>query len=185
MRRILPLLLIALLLGTGWLAWIDQGQDMAPIDRSGQPLPDYTLSGLTLRQYGEHGQLDRVLKAGYLEHIAQQGTRLTKPELTVTSRDGGAPWVIRGATGRVDPTGTRLTLPDDAVIIRAATPANRPLHLKTRNLSYRLDQGYAQTDEAVTVTSDRDRIHAVGLQAWLQDPARIHFKSQVRGHYEP
>ncbi len=185
MGRALLLLLVVVLLGTGWLAWLRPPAAVVPIDRSGGPLPDYTLSGLTLRQYGDTGELDRVLKATEVIHIADDGTRLTAPRVTLLARDGGAPWEISGATGRMDADGNTLTLPNDALITRSATPANRPLQLQTRKLSYRLDRGYAETDEAVTVTSDRDRITAVGLQAWLQTPGRIHFKSQVRGHYEP
>jgi lipopolysaccharide export system protein LptC len=76
-------------------------------------------------------------------------------------------------------------MPEDVQISRSATPANRPLQVTTRNLRYRPAEGYAETDEAVTVTSNQDRIDAVGLQAWLLEPARMRFRSQVRGHYEP
>lgn len=183
-RYLLPALLLLLLLGSGWLAWLKPDNPVDLIDRSGQPLPDYTLEGLQLRQYDEQGMLARILKAKRLEHVADQGTALDQPRLTVESAEG-APWQISGARGQVSADGQLLTLPDDVLITRLATVTNRPLRLETRNLRYHLDKGYAETDEAVTVTSDHDRIDAVGLQAWLQDPGRIHFRSQVRGHYEP
>ena len=41
-RANLPLLiLLALAIGSGWLAWLQPDEDITPIDRNGQPLPDY------------------------------------------------------------------------------------------------------------------------------------------------
>jgi len=183
-HQLLLILLFAILAGSTWLAWLQPDDAPIPLDRSGQPLPDYYLTGLSLRQYGPDGGLARVLKAERLTHVLEQGTALQQPRLTLEN-PVGAPWVVSGERGQLDPDGTTLTLPDAVLITRLATPYNRSMRLETRNLRYRMDQGYAETDEAVTVISDRDRIDAVGLQAWLQDPGRIHFSSQVRGHYEP
>lgn len=184
-RHLLLMLLLLLLVGSTWLAWLRPGDAPISLDRNGQPLPDYYLTGLTLRQFGPTGDLTRVLKAERLTHVAEQGTELQRPVITLENA-AGAPWQVTGDRGQLTPDGNLLTLPDAVLITRAASPQNRPIRLVTRNLRYRMDQGYAETDEAVTVTSDhQDRIDAVGLRAWLQDPGRIHFRSQVRGHYEP
>jgi LPS export ABC transporter protein LptC len=183
-HQLLLILLFAVLAGSTWLAWLQPDAPAIPLGRTGQPLPDYYLSGLDLRQYGPDGRLARLLKAERLTYVMEQGTTLQQPRLTLENAVG-APWVVSGEGGQLDPDGTTLTLPGAVLITRLATPDNRSVRLETRNLQYRMDQGYAETDEAVTVISDRDRIDAVGLQAWLQDPGRIHFRSQVRGHYEP
>lgn len=176
--------LLAALAVSSWLAWLRPEPPIIPLDRDGKPLPDYYLTGLTLRQFDPEGRLAHLLKAKRLSHVEGASTDLTDPRLTVESQQG-APWQISAQRGTLDPSGTWLTLPDAVTITRRASLSNRPLELHTRALRYRLDQGYAETDEAVTVTSGSDRIDAVGAQAWLQDPGRIHFKSQVRGHYEP
>jgi LPS export ABC transporter protein LptC len=182
--RLFLLLLMLALAGSAWLAWLQPETGILSLDRNGEPLADYYLTGLTLDQFGPDGSLQRTLKAERLDHHAGQGTRLDQPRLTVQTRSG-SPWLIVGERGHLDPAGELLTLSDQVQITRLATPHNRPVRLTTRDLRYRPGEGYAETDEAVTVTSDRDRVDAVGMQAWLLDPARIHFRSQVRGHYEP
>lgn len=183
-RLTLLLLLLAALAATGWQAWLRPAADIVPLDRDGTPLPDYYLTGLTLQEFAPDGSLARTLKTARLSHVAAQGTDLQQPHLTVdTAR--GSPWLIEAARGHLDPSGKVLDLPGAVQVTRLATPDNRPLRLETRDLQLRPAEGYAETDQPVTVTSDRDRINAVGLQAWLQDPVRIHFRSRVRGHYEP
>lgn len=183
-RALLWTLLLGVLALSAWLAWLRPEDAIIPVDRHGAPLPDYYLTGVTLRQYGVDGGLSRQLKAERLDHIQGTGTDLTAPRLTLDNRDG-APWQVNAEHGVLSPDGKLLTLPDAVHISRRASLTNRPLQLQTTALRYRLEQGYAETDEAVTVTSERDRVDAVGMQAWLQDPGRIHFRSQVRGHYEP
>jgi LPS export ABC transporter protein LptC len=180
----LILLLLVALVGSAWLAWLRPDGGIIPLSRDDGSDADYYLTGLTLQQFGADGTLLRTLKAERLSHVAGLGTTLDQPHLTVENASG-SPWVIVGSRGHLDPDGTVLTMPEDVEITRLATPANRPLRLNTRNLRYRPAEGYAETDEAVTVISDRDRVDAVGLEAWLLDPVRIHFRSQVRGRYEP
>lgn len=183
-RALATLLLLVLMAGSAWLAWFGSDHHIIPLDRDDSPVPDYYLSGLTLSHFGPDGQLSRILRAEQMSHVAGEGTDLERPRLTLHA-PSGAPWVVTGTRGRLDPAGEVLTLPDDVLITRRATASNRPLRIETRNLRYRPAEGYAETDETVTVTSDGDRIESVGLNAWLTEASRILFRSQVRGHYEP
>jgi lipopolysaccharide export system protein LptC len=177
-------LLIAAAAFSAWLAWGGPEDKAAPLDAAGKPLPDYYLTGLTLEDYNADGDLSRILRTERLSHISADGTDLEQPRLTLETPQG-SPWTITAKQGQLDAAGDTLTLPGAVQITRLATPQNRPLRLNTANLRVRPKQGYAETDEPVTVISNGDRIDAVGFEAWLQGPARIHFRSQVRGHYEP
>jgi LPS export ABC transporter protein LptC len=178
------LLLIFLAAGSAWLAWWQPRLNGTATDADGQVLPNYYLTTVTLRNYATDGTLQRTLKAERLEHVPGVGTHVIQPRLTLESKIG-SPWTISATEGRLNVDGTVLTLPGKVSISRLATPANRAVRLQTSNLLYRHLEGYIETDEAVTVTSERDRISAVGLKAWLQEPGRLRFLSSVRAHYEP
>lgn len=183
-RTHLLLLLLILAAGSAWLAWLQPDTQDAQRARDGQALPDYYLTTVTLRNYTPDGVLQRVLKAERLEHIPNVGTQLKQPRLTLENQVG-SPWQVTATEGRLNADGSILHLPGEVLISRLATPLNRPISLQTRDLRYRRAEGYIETDEAVTVTSERDRIEAVGLKAWLQTPGRLQFLSRVRAHYEP
>lgn len=183
-RAVLPLLLVALAAGSAWLAWLRPAEQQPPPGRDGTPRADYFLKQLALKHYGADGQLQRTLKAERAEHQPQGGTRLTAPRITLESQPG-SPWQIDAEQGLLSQDGETLTLPGRVVISRLATPYNRAMELRTRDLHYRQTAGYAETDQAVTVKSNGSRIEAVGLKAWLASPGRIQFLSQVRAHYEP
>lgn len=182
--RLFLLLLVGLAVGSAWLAWRQPESGDTPRDASGKPLPDYYLTELTLTHYGPDGVLQRTLKSERLKHLAAHGTTLQQPRLTLHNPTG-SPWVITAESGRLPPDEEILELSGEVEISRLATPDNRPLRMETRNLRYHQTEGYAETDEAVTVTSEKDRIDAVGLKAWLTSPGHIQFLSQVRAHYEP
>jgi LPS export ABC transporter protein LptC len=183
-RSYLSLLLIALAAGSAWLAWWQPDMTDTKRTHDGQALPNYYLTTVTLRNYTPDGALQRVLKAERLEHIPDVGTHLTQPRLTLEN-PVGAPWTITATEGRLNADGSVLNLPGKVLISRLATPQNRPVRLQTSDLRYRQAEGYIETDEAVTVTSEKDRINAVGLKAWLQAPGHLQFLSRVRAHYEP
>jgi LPS export ABC transporter protein LptC len=183
-RTYLLLLLLLLAAGSAWLAWWQPGTEDTARSRADRPLPDYYLSTVTLRHYSPDGTLQRLLKAERLEHVPGVGTHLAQPRLTLEN-PVGSPWHITAIEGRLNPDGTILHLPGEVLISRLATPFNRPVRLQTRDLHYQQAEGYIETDEAVTVTSERDRIDAVGLKAWLQAPSHLQFLSRVRAHYEP
>jgi lipopolysaccharide export system protein LptC len=184
-RAALLLLLLAVVAaGTTWLAWLRPPEALRSPQHSDGPVADYYLKDISLRHYAVDGALHRLLKAERLEHIPGKGTQLEQPRLT-QENPSGSPWQISAARGQLSPDGATLTLLGEVEISRLATPDNQPIHLLTSNLRYRQADGYAETDEAVTVTRDQSRIDAVGLKAWLQPPGHIQFLSQVKARYEP
>lgn len=182
--RLLLLLFIGLAIGSAWLAWLQPEPDSIPLADKAGTLPDYYLTDVTLTHYGPDGALEGVLKSKRMTHLPGQGTALQQPHLT-RRNPTGAPWVVTADSGQVAPDGDTLDLAGNVVISRLATPDNRAMQLETPKLRYRQSEAYAETDEAVTVTSEKDRIDAVGLKAWLKSPGHLQFLSQVRARYEP
>ena len=183
-RNLLIGIVLALLAGlTWWLA----GQQQRPAHRASGPGDareiDYYLRDLDFTTFSEQGQPARRLQAPELRHYPDDDTtELDRPRLVIY-KDEGPPWRVRSETGWVSPDGERVHLRGEVVIEREAAPGVRPMHIVTRDVRVEPERDYAETDEPVTVTSREDRIDAVGMQAWLRDPGRIKFLSQVRGHY--
>ena len=144
---------------------------------------DYYLRELDFSTYTEQGILARTLQAPELRHYPDDGsTELDRPRFTI-HKNGVPPWRVRSETGWVSPDGKRVHLHGDVLIERDAGADIRPMRIVTRNMRVEPERDYAETDEPVTVTSFNDRIDSVGMQAWLREPGRIKFLSQVRGHY--
>jgi lipopolysaccharide export system protein LptC len=144
---------------------------------------DYYLRTLDFSTFSEQGELARTLKSPELRHYADDdSTELDRPHLTIYKNDA-PPWRVRSDTGWVSPDGKLVKLHGDVLIERDAGRDIRPMRIVTRSMRVEPERDYAETDEPVTVTSLNDRIDSVGMQAWLREPGRIKFLSQVRGHY--
>ena len=144
---------------------------------------DYYLRDLEFATYSEDGVLARTLIAPEMRHYpADDSTELDRPRMTIHRADA-PPWRVRSDSGWVSPDGERVHLRGEVFIERDAGKDVRPMQILTRNLWVEPERDYAETDEPVTVTSLTDRIDSVGMQAWLNEPGRIKFLSQVRGRH--
>lgn len=180
---LLGLALTALAALSWWLARdVERAQRLSSGPRDSRQI-DYYLRELDFATYSELGSLARTLQAPELRHYSDDdSTELDQPRLTIF-KDGAPPWKVHSATGWVSPDGERVQLRGDVLIERDAGTDVRPMRIVTRDVRVEPERDYAETDEPVTVTSFGDRIDSVGMQAWLREPGRIKFLSQVRGHY--
>lgn len=183
-----PLVAVALLALAAGSWWLTQGQD-ADTTPSGQAdegrQPDYYVKGLALTTTDQDGNPTRSLSAAELRHFLQdESTELVQAALIIHT-GSGTPWQIQAASGWVSADGELVLLKGPVTLNREGGPDNRPLSLETRDLRIQPREGYAETEEKVTVISDQDRVEAVGLQAWLKRPTRIKFLAQVKGRHVP
>lgn len=182
MRRILFTVLLSLLALTWWALDTDRPSE------SGGPLAteqviDYFVEELELTTFSAAGDPLRHLQAEKLLHHENSGeTLLSRPRFTLF-QDGAALWHVDSEAGTLAEDQSRLMLEGEVKIRRLPSPERAPLDLVTRNLLVKPEQEYAETAEAVTITSDGNWIEAVGMQAWLRPPGRIKFLSQTRARY--
>ena len=77
-----------------------------------------------------------------------------------------------------------LQLINDVKIRPLDTAANHNLLIRTERLTYHHSTGIAETDQLVTITSDRANMTAVGMR--MDVPAQhIRFNAEVNSRYEP
>jgi len=184
--RVIAFILL-LVAGTSW--WLasqppPQAPTAAPTESSLREV-DYTVVGLNSTTMAATGLPARTLQARELRHFpADDTTELDQPVLTVHQAQG-PPWLIESDTGWVSADGTLVLLNGEVHITREAGMDNRPIRLDTHNVRVQPYQDYAETDEPVRVRSGKDRVDAVGMQAWLRSPARIKLLADVKGHHVP
>ena len=182
---IITVALIGLAALSWWLTQEHITDKPAVEEQSAGKQPDFYIKGLALTTTDKDGQPTRTLSAQELRHfLHDSSTELVKAALTIHT-DQGTPWQITAESGWVSADGDLILLNGPTRLTREEGPNNRPLSLETRNLRIQPREGYAETDEKVTVISNQDRMEAVGLQAWLKRPTRIKFLSQVKGRYVP
>lgn len=185
-----PALLALLLLLFATASWLLHEPTAPP---PAEPVPgqtagrqvDYYLRGLTATTMGADGKPARTLHAAQARHFEDDNTtELEQPRLIVHQGEE-PPWEVVSESGLVSAEGDVVLLQGEVQIDRTEGSDNRPLHLKTRNLRVQPREDYAETDEQVRVRSNRDRLDASGMQAWLRQPSRIKFLDDVKGYYAP
>lgn len=182
-RPMLAVVLAVLGVATWWLA---QWSELHEAESGAAPghVPDYYVSDLRGRTMDEAGRLSRSLRADRLTHFMDdQSTEVESPRLTLY-REGESPWQIESERGWISPDGTVVLLKGATRISREGSPGVRPVEVETSNLMVRPKDEYAETSEAVRITSLASRAQSLGMQAWLGKPSRIKLLSQARGHYE-
>ena len=176
------LLLIALALGSSWLAMMGGAQGPPP--RPAENSPAYFVEGLTLTALDEQGRPRHVLRSERLAHYDRDGrTELAQPSLTVY--DGSEPpWMISASSGWVSQKGDLVLLQGEVTIVREETGDSRPLRVHTSELRVLPEEEYAETDQFVQVFSRNDWIESTGAKVWFAEPVRIKFLSEVRAYHE-
>jgi lipopolysaccharide export system protein LptC len=168
---------------TWWLAQEDaDGPSLSTAPQGGHQI-DYYLRRLSFTTYTADGDPARTLRAPELRHFADDDTTEIDLPYMEIHKASAPPWEVRAKTGWISPDGALVRLQGDVVIRREAGPGVRPMRIVTPEMRVEPERDYAETDEPVTVTSRADRIDSVGMQAWLTEPGRIKFLSQVRARY--
>ncbi len=183
------LIAVALLILAGFSWWLAEeawlGTEQLPGGQDATRVADYYVRGLEVTTMTPEGRPARRLRTGDLRHFqADATTELTDAKLTIFQNDK-PPLEISAERGWVSADGELVLLQGAVAIERAAGPGTRPLKVVTRDLRVQPRQDYAETDARVRVTSLEDEVEAVGMQAWLREPARLKLLSQVRGHHVP
>ena len=173
-------LLLLLVVVTNWLG--EQG--VKTVDtRAVQPKPEqqtYYLSGFSVSSMDKKGQLQHKLTAEHLKHFGGSGkTTLEQPHMTLFEEQKVG-WQLSADHGLILEHEDEVSLQGNVHITQAVA---EPLHINTSALRIQPRQGYAETDQAVTMTQAQHKIDAVGMEIY-QKEQRLLLLSQVRGHYE-
>ena len=123
------------------------------------------------------GQPAYHIMADHLSHSPDtERFDLTRPVIEV-NRPRGDDWNISSERGQMADKGDKLWFLGEVNIHRQG---GSPLHIKTSDLLVQPDEGLAETDNAVAVSSAQYKINAIGLKADFRKDL-LEFRSRVRG----
>ena len=175
--------MLAAALSLAW--WVNElTQPEVKKRRVARDTPDSYAQELLVKRYDESGRLFQTLRAPRMEHFDKSGiTELTQPVVRQYSVDK-PPWIMRAERGVAKRREETLYLPGRVVIDRDAKGDIAPYHIVTEDLTLEMRNSFASTSRAVDIESGQQRVSALGMQAWFDEPPRLKLLHQVRGHYE-
>lgn len=181
----LLMLLILLAIGS-WAWWHNQQQPQVQAQEKFTPAHelDYFVEDFSVTTMTPKGKPARTLTANKMEHFRDTDiTQLEKPFLRIYNQSTSI-WKVLSEQGELSADGETLLLSGQVEIDRPAGSSVRAMHISTSNLRIKADQDYAETDDAVKITSETGWLQGVGMQAWLREPIHIKSLSRTRAHYE-
>jgi lipopolysaccharide export system protein LptC len=175
--------LLALLAATYWLS-----QQVLPLppapDYKARHDPDVIVTDFSAVALNDSGAPRYLLAAREMKHYPDDNsTDLIAPRLTSPYLNA-PPIRITAARGTVTQNGNEIFLHDDVVITRDASAKQGPMKITTSYLHVAPNDDTADTDRAVTITTDHSVTTAKGLT--LNSATRVlTLLAQVRTEYEP
>jgi lipopolysaccharide export system protein LptC len=146
--------------------------------------PDTYAVNLQVKQYDREGRLQQILQTPRMNHYEKRDiTELSQPKVR-RFRPGQPAWRMQGEKAIADHRQETLFIPGRVVIERTAKGDYSPYHIVTEDLMIHTADDYAETSKPVRIDSAEDRISAIGLQVWFEEPSRVKLLNRVRGHYE-
>lgn len=181
LQILLPFLL--LLAGLSW--WLAQESAKQLPKGPTQHVPDFFTEQMTTIEMDEEGKPERLLVTEKTVHYADdETTELELPRITLIKAQE-PPWLIRSQRGWISKDNKEAWLRGQVFIDREAAPEIRPYHIVTSELHLQREPDYAETEQHVAVTSDKDYTEAVGMQAWLEPDVKVLLKSRVQARHIP
>jgi len=127
--------------------------------------PDYIVERFSFVRLNHDGKPAYIISGDKLTHRPiDDSSEIDKPIVRSLAADQ-PPMLIRSKTARVDDINSRVTLREDVKIDRAASGANKELHLETDKLVIFPDEDRMETDRPVTLRSGDATAQGIGLKA--------------------
>ncbi|QDP73045.1 LPS export ABC transporter periplasmic protein LptC [Legionella israelensis] len=176
-------LLLALLAYSGWYfarTNITHKLD----DHALATIPDAVIHQLTVRQFGENGQLVNQLQTPLLSHIPQNDTHfLEKPDIVITQINQPA-WYIQSEKAVALNRGKQITFSNNVIIHQNRDKHAQESTLRTEEITYFPESKKATTSLLVTLEQPGTLIQSIGMNAYLAEK-RVELLHQARGQYAP
>ena len=168
----------------GWLATGSQpGQQNKSSEKS--HIANYFVRDMDTVSMGFDGKPERQVETVRMtEFYDDETTEMETPFFTFYRSDT-PPWKLHSEQGWLSADGELALLSGRVTMTRAATADSPAIKMVTSDVRIQPGNNYMETDNHVTITSANDSVNADGMQAWLDDPGRIKFLSNVRASYEP
>ncbi|TDY01090.1 LPS export ABC transporter periplasmic protein LptC [Thiohalophilus thiocyanatoxydans] len=181
--QVITIILLVILIGA-FSNWLLTDLDTQPrvISREVRHDPDYYLENFTATSMGENGVAKHRLVADYLEHYPDDDSVVIQQLTLDLFRQDLPPWTAQANQGVVYEQGERVELSGEVELHRPATDHDEALTLLTEKLTVYPQREYAETDAAVTITSDSSETRAIGMQLDVAQ-GLLELLSDTRGTY--
>lgn len=179
-RIIFPLLLL-LSAALSW--WFVSSLDFESPDEplADESNPDYFMHGVRTTIMNADGKPKQELFAQYLAHFkVDNRTELTKPDLTVHSKDGSI-WTVKADQGTVFDEKRTIYLKGSVLIKQ---PGRSKLTIEAQDMTIYPDNHTAETNKPVKISSRDGTVRANAMHADLK-LLRLRLANRVRGTYAP
>lgn len=183
-RPLLTTSLVIIGLGSWYLGSLSD-EETAAGEQQLPHVPHYFVRNLEMTEMGNDGLPERHVETSNLvQYLDDHTTEMESPRYNFFRQDG-APWQVKAEQGWLSSDGELALLSGRVTIIRPATRDSASFKMVTSDLRVQPDSNYMETDNHVNAKSGKDVIDAVGMQAWMGEPGRIKFLSEVRANYVP
>ncbi len=180
------MLALALVAAAAGISWWFEGmvRSGAPnTHNSANTAPDYYVDQFTAISMNNDGRPHSRLSATKLVHYAHDDhADLTQPRMLFYP-DRGTPWSVIAERARTEEGDRVVNLLGKVHITRAASGANRPLSVDTRDLTVYPDSSYATTNKHAVIRSLSYELSGTGLRGWFEQE-RLQLLSNVQGIYK-
>lgn len=169
-----------------WSGWyFSRSLSIIPLDaQTLASTPDAIVSGLTIRQFNDQGHLINLLESPKMQHIPNQNTNLFESPHIILTQDNQPSWDIRSQKAHATNKGEQINLSDNVIIHQNTNNSTKESTLKTEALTYFPKQKFATTPLAVSFEQAGSTIHAIGMNAYLDDK-RVELLGKTQATYEP
>lgn len=178
---LIPIVLLALLAALTY--WLDKAAQPSSgsIEKRMTHSPDFTAEKLLATRMDITGRVRDTLHAAKMVHFPDDdSTELERPRFVSLAR--GAPLTITAKQARVTSNGGNIYFRDEVRATHASQGGGGALVVITDYLHVLPDDRIAKTDRRVTISDDRMRIEAAGME--LNSETRVvKLAGGVRGVY--
>ncbi|WP_263322173.1 LPS export ABC transporter periplasmic protein LptC [Endozoicomonas sp. Mp262] len=144
---------------------------------------DYFLEQANILQYGKGGKLEYQLTSQSISHYPHNDTTLLSLPHMTSYRKTGQITTAHAANGKLLSGNDTLVLWNNVIMNQDKISTGRHTRMNTDYLTLYSDQGMAETDLPVLITSNNSKVRAIGMKTYYEK-GQIHLKSRVRGVHE-
>jgi lipopolysaccharide export system protein LptC len=126
----------------------------------------------------------KVVTPKMIHYAQSDSTDITTPMITVFRKDSPKPWTINANFAKATDGITQILFWDNVTIFHPSDENNPTTTMKTDTLTVFPQKQTAETDKAILITQPTSTIHAIGMQANLND-GTVKLLSQATEEYAP
>jgi lipopolysaccharide export system protein LptC len=159
-------------------------QTIFPTQDKNQKSADTFFNQATILNFNETGlPKSKIIGKQIFHYPNEEDSEIISPQITLF-RETGSPVHITADQGWINHDGTRVILKGHTIIRREQSQTNQFSQLETPELTVWPNKEYAETTEAVKITTKSTIATGIGMEAYL-DQAHYYLLNNVKARHIP